>query len=158
MSKLSDLVKVNHRFEKSVNLLLDIDDPKKLDCYIPTHSSVNLLMGLLKETTEQTGNRSILLVGPYGKGKSHLLLVLANILKNVRIKELYVLENRMLRILQLYMAMERQHPKEYRYLFLIIWITSCGNYITVRCRAGSIKKKTEHEKRSLTDWAAAILG
>lgn len=78
--KLVDLVKIDHRFEKSVNLLLDLNDRSKLRLYIPTRSSIKLLTEYLREVDSFSGNRANILVGPYGKGKSHLLLVLLALL------------------------------------------------------------------------------
>ena len=78
--KLKQLVKINDRFEKSVNLYLDLDNPNKIRYYIPTHSSIQLLIEFLRNTETKQG-RSNVLIGPYGKGKSHLLLVLLTILR-----------------------------------------------------------------------------
>lgn len=78
--KLADLVKIDHRFEKSVNLLLDLNDESKLKLYIPTRSSIKLLTEYLEEVDTFSGKRANILIGPYGKGKSHLLLVLLSIL------------------------------------------------------------------------------
>lgn len=78
--KLVDLVKIDHRFEKSVNLLLDLNDESKLRLYIPTRSSIKLLTEYLEEVDTFSGKRANILIGPYGKGKSHLLLVLLAIL------------------------------------------------------------------------------
>lgn len=86
--RLVDLVKIDHRFEKSVNLLLDLNDKSKLKLYIPTRSSVKLLVEYLKEVDGFSGKRANILIGPYGKGKSHLLLVLMSILSGTASEEL----------------------------------------------------------------------
>ena len=86
--RLKDLVYIDSRFEKSVNLLLDLNDRKKINAYIPTRSSVNLLKSYLEEVTEYSGRRANILIGPYGKGKSHLLLILMAILSGTSSKEL----------------------------------------------------------------------
>ena len=78
--KLTDLISIDNRFEKSINLLLDLNNEKKVSDYIPTRSSVRLLNDYLSETINYTGARATALIGPYGKGKSHLLLVLLYIL------------------------------------------------------------------------------
>lgn len=78
--KLRDLVQIDNRFEKSVNLLLDLFSQDKIDGYIPTRSSVKILGEYIHEVQTYTGNRASVLIGPYGKGKSHLLLVLLTIL------------------------------------------------------------------------------
>lgn len=82
--RLSDLVRIDNRFERSVNLLLDLHNEEKLRLYIPTRSSVNLITAYLREVTGFHGERANILIGPYGKGKSHLLLVLMSILAGKR--------------------------------------------------------------------------
>ena len=78
--KLTDLISIDNRFEKSINLLLDLNNEKKVRDYIPTRSSIRLLKEYLSETITYTGSRATALIGPYGKGKSHLLLVLLYLL------------------------------------------------------------------------------
>lgn len=78
--KLLELIKIDNRFEKSVNLTLDLYVQDKIDGYIPTRSSVNILDSYINEVRSFRGNRATVLIGPYGKGKSHLLLVLLSIL------------------------------------------------------------------------------
>lgn len=78
--RLTDLVSVDNRFEKSINLLLDLNNEKKVADYIPTRSSVAVLRNYLDETLHYTGARATALIGPYGKGKSHLLLVVLYLL------------------------------------------------------------------------------
>ncbi len=86
--RLVDIVKIDNRFEKSVNLLLDLNNPQKIQYYIPTRSSVKLLKEYLEEVQNFTGGRANILIGPYGKGKSHLLLVLMSILSGVKSEEM----------------------------------------------------------------------
>ena len=92
--RLSDLVKIDHRFEKSVNLLLDLNDASKLKLYIPTRSSIKLLTEYLEEVDTFSGKRANILIGPYGKGKSHLLLVLLAILSGNNTDEMKQLIDR----------------------------------------------------------------
>lgn len=79
MYPFRELIEVDRRFEKSINLQLDINDIKKINGYIPTQSSVAILKEYLTNILEEKEKASIL-IGPYGKGKSHLLLVLLAIL------------------------------------------------------------------------------
>lgn len=92
--RLVDLVRIDHRFEKSVNLLLDLNDESKLKLYIPTRSSIKLLTEYLEEVDTFSGKRANILIGPYGKGKSHLLLTLLAILSGDHTEELEFLLNR----------------------------------------------------------------
>ena len=78
--RLSELVKIDSRFEKAVNLQLDIDNNKKIASYIPTHSAMNILRDFMKSIQMPDSERASLFIGPYGKGKSHLLLILLNLI------------------------------------------------------------------------------
>ena len=72
--RLVDLVRIDHRFEKSVNLLLDLNDESKLKLYIPTRSSIKLLTEYLEEVDTFSGKRANILIGPYGKVDFHVKL------------------------------------------------------------------------------------
>lgn len=78
--QLKELVTTDRRFQKSVNLRLDIGDSKRLESYIPTRSSVAILKKYLKNAEHNHGENATILLGPYGKGKSHLLLILLAVL------------------------------------------------------------------------------
>lgn len=76
---LSEFVRFNTEFRNSINLDLNLNHREKLLSYIPTKSSVDILKRYLKAVQNNTMH-STMLIGPYGKGKSHLLLVLLAIL------------------------------------------------------------------------------
>ena len=77
----SDFIHVNEGFQTSVNLEYDLNKPEKVKGYIPTEQSVKVLGEFLKSFyySNDTQSRANVLVGPYGRGKSHLLLVLSAI-------------------------------------------------------------------------------
>ena len=79
--KYSDFIYVNKGFQTSVNLEYDLNNPEKVKGYIPTEQSVKVLGEFLKSFyySNDTQSRANVLVGPYGRGKSHLLLVLSAI-------------------------------------------------------------------------------
>lgn len=79
--QVKELVKIDNRFQKSVNLQLDIGDMKKVESYIPTRSSLVILKRYLENLQVNNGENATILIGPYGKGKSHLLLVLLALLE-----------------------------------------------------------------------------
>lgn len=79
--QLKEIVKIDNRFQKSVNLQLDLGDRKKVESYIPTRSSLAILKRYLDNLQHGNGENSTILIGPYGKGKSHLLLVLLSLLE-----------------------------------------------------------------------------
>ncbi|MDD5936767.1 MAG: hypothetical protein PUC65_14575 [Clostridiales bacterium] len=78
--KLNELVAVNDKFQNSINIQLDINKKNKVESYIPTKSSVDILRRYINNIFNDTKEKSTILIGPYGKGKSHLLLVLLSIL------------------------------------------------------------------------------
>ena len=73
--KYSDLIKVNENFQYSVNLQFDLNNIEKIKNYIPTKDGCDVLKIYIKSIISGK-NRATTLIGPYGKGKSHLLLVL----------------------------------------------------------------------------------
>lgn len=79
--KFRDLMGVNENFQYSVNLQFDINDITKLEQYIPTKDGCELL-NIYFNNVLNSKNRATTLIGPYGKGKSHLLLVLITLLSN----------------------------------------------------------------------------
>lgn len=83
MPNLKDYISFNSDFRDSVNLYLDLNKIEKIKSYIPTTSSVDIMNQYLSAVLDNK-NHSTLLIGPYGKGKSHLLLLLLAILSMER--------------------------------------------------------------------------
>lgn len=81
MNQFKDFIEIDKKFQNSINLQLDIDNLSKLNSYIPTHSSILVLDRFLEGVLDNKDKANIL-IGPYGKGKSHLLLVLLALLKD----------------------------------------------------------------------------
>ena len=79
--KYKDLIGVNENFQYSVNLQFDINNISKIKEYIPTKDACDLLKGYFNSVIN-VKNRATTLIGPYGKGKSHVLLVLITLLSN----------------------------------------------------------------------------
>lgn len=79
MQQLKEMIHINKTFQKSINLRLHYNQEEKIDGYIPTRASVQILKKYMEQMVKG-GARSSILIGPYGKGKSHLLLVLLALL------------------------------------------------------------------------------
>ncbi len=77
--KLSEIVSLNANFKNAINLYLNLNKEDKIESYIPTTSSVAILDMFLEAVFTNNGKANIL-IGPYGKGKSHLILVLLALL------------------------------------------------------------------------------
>ena len=75
LTSLNEIISFNADFRNAINIYLSLNDRDKVMSYIPTKSSVNILEMYLDSIKNNKNNASVL-VGPYGKGKSHLLLLL----------------------------------------------------------------------------------
>ena len=75
VKKLSEIVQLNSNFRNAINLYLNLNKRDKIESYIPTKSSLQILERYM-EAIKENKNQSTILVGSYGKGKSHLLLIL----------------------------------------------------------------------------------
>ena len=79
--RYSDIVKINNDFQYSVNLQYDLDNINKVKDYILTKDGCDLLKFYCNSIINKK-NRATILVGPYGKGKSHLILTFLNLICN----------------------------------------------------------------------------
>lgn len=67
-------------FQTSINIAFDLYDDRKVENFIPTISAVKLLEELLLSTNINSTQRAKMLVGAYGRGKSHVVLVALSLL------------------------------------------------------------------------------
>lgn len=75
IDRLKDAIILNNNFKTAVNLYLNLNNTEKVLNYIPTKSSMVFLDDYIKSIINKK-EQATLMIGPYGKGKSHLLLVL----------------------------------------------------------------------------------
>ena len=104
---LTELINVNHNFKTSINLSLNINDHDKLGSFIPTTSSVVLLNEYLDSIIDKN-DFSTLLIGPYGKGKSHIVLMLLAMMRER--ENLPIFE-------RIWEAIEEYNPDLYSYVY-----------------------------------------
>lgn len=80
--KYNRFLGVDRNFQTSVNLEFDLNNIEKVRGYIPTEQSVKILGEYLKAVyfEQEHQSRASVLIGPYGRGKSHLFLILSAIL------------------------------------------------------------------------------
>lgn len=83
INNLGEIIEFNSSFKTAINLYLSLNKKDKLLNYIPTKSSIEFMDEYLQAVL-QNKEQATLLVGPYGKGKSHLLLMLLAILSMAR--------------------------------------------------------------------------
>ena len=77
---MSQMISVAKDFQYSVNIGYDLNDDIKLKNFIPTKSALNLLEEILLSTNTVSNERARVLIGAYGKGKSHIVLVILSML------------------------------------------------------------------------------
>ena len=82
--KYSKFIGSDNNFQTSVNLQYDLNKEEKIRGYIPTTQSLSILKRYLNAVCSDNNNEdnATVLIGPYGRGKSHLLLVLSAILSH----------------------------------------------------------------------------
>lgn len=95
IKSLSEIITLDDRFRNSINLQLDLHKTNKAWGYIPTKSSLDILNSYFMNVINKKDNSTIL-IGPYGKGKSHLLLVLLTVLRLDRNNENESIINKMI--------------------------------------------------------------
>ena len=77
---MSKMLEVAPGFQYSVNIGYDLNHDDKLKNFIPTKSSLQLLKEILLSTRPDSTERARVLVGAYGKGKSHIVLTILSML------------------------------------------------------------------------------
>jgi len=77
---MRDMISVASGFQYSVNIGYDLGSDDKLKNFIPTKSALSLLEDVLLSVNPTSSDRARVLVGAYGKGKSHIVLTILSIL------------------------------------------------------------------------------
>ena len=77
---MRDMISVESGFQYSVNIGYDICSDYKLKNFIPTKSAISLLEDVLLSINPTSSDRARVLIGAYGKGKSHIVLTILSIL------------------------------------------------------------------------------
>lgn len=77
---ITDMISTAPGFQTSVNIAYDLFNSRKVQSLIPTTTAINLFEDILLSTVDTATNRSRILIGPYGKGKSHIILSILSFL------------------------------------------------------------------------------
>lgn len=78
--KLGNSIQVLSNFQFSINIEYDLLDDTKIKNYIPTASAIDIIEDVMLSTSAKSTDRARIFVGAYGKGKSHLALMLLALL------------------------------------------------------------------------------
>ncbi|MBL3527896.1 MAG: hypothetical protein JMN27_09750 [gamma proteobacterium endosymbiont of Lamellibrachia anaximandri] len=79
---LSDLIRVNTHYTRSINMERDVDSLSVVDAYIPTTRALRTLDTMVEAYKADESPRAWSLVGPYGSGKSSFAVFLTHLLSN----------------------------------------------------------------------------
>jgi len=77
---MAKMISVASGFQYSVNIGYDLNSDEKLKNFIPTKSALELLEEIVLSTYPASTDRARVLIGAYGKGKSHIILMILSIL------------------------------------------------------------------------------
>lgn len=117
---MSNMISVASGFQYSVNIGFDLNNDNKLKNFIPTKSALTLLEDVLISTNATSTDRARVLIGAYGKGKSHIVLMILSMLMK---KDLCLFE-KLLPILQenphLYRCVQNYYESENKILPVVI--------------------------------------
>ena len=82
MMDFKKYITVKKGFQSSVNIAYDLYHEEKIEDFIPTTASLDILKDLLLGTYASSTDRAKILIGAYGKGKSHIVLLFLSLLQN----------------------------------------------------------------------------
>ena len=81
-----NMITVSENFQSSVNIAFDFDNAEKIAGFIPTFEAIKFIDDAISSTrnSEKTfsESRAGILIGPYGKGKSYIVLETLSLLYN----------------------------------------------------------------------------
>lgn len=77
---MSEMLRIATGFQNSVNIGFDINNDEKIRGFIPTEASLELLQEIIESTCDASNDRARVLVGSYGRGKSHIVLTILSML------------------------------------------------------------------------------
>lgn len=76
---ISNQIRIGRRFQRSIRIDSDLGDPKALEGFICPRSSVEVLLTMARHVSD-TGQGAFTWTGPYGTGKSSLVVALSALL------------------------------------------------------------------------------
>ena len=117
---MRDMISVASGFQYSVNIGYDLGSDNKLKSFIPTKSALSLLEDILLSVNPISSDRARVLIGAYGKGKSHIVLTILSILMK---RDLTLFEKLMPKIEEnprLYQLIQNYYESENKILPVVI--------------------------------------
>ena len=81
------MISIEEGFQYSINISYDLHNEKKLNSFIPTNASLKLIREVVLSTNKNSTDRARVLVGAYGKGKSHIVLTILSLLEGTPVEK-----------------------------------------------------------------------
>lgn len=75
------LISIESGFQTSVNIAYDLNNLDKIKGFIPTQSALDVIEEIILSTADNSTQRARMLIGAYGRGKSHIVLVMLALLR-----------------------------------------------------------------------------
>lgn len=116
---MSKMISVASGFQYSVNIGYDLNNEDKIKNFIPTASALGLLEDILLSISPSSTDRARVLIGAYGKGKSHIMLMILSLLMK---KDLSLFENTLIKIegTKLHQSILNYYESEERILPIVV--------------------------------------
>ena len=121
------MLSVESRFQYSINIAYDLNRDEKLRSFIPTPSSLRLLEEILLSTENDSIDRARILIGAYGKGKSHIVLMILSILLRRNLNLFTKLNSKLKETDKIYHYIQHYYESRKRLLPVII----TGSYTSI---------------------------
>ena len=80
MSDIKKHLNIAEGFQYSVNIEYDLGNEEKIKGFIPTTATFDIIEDIMLSTHVSSTDRARILIGAYGKGKSHFVLVVLSLL------------------------------------------------------------------------------
>lgn len=152
-----EMIHIAAGFQYSVNLRYDLGRQDKLENFVPTRSALEFLLEIMKSTRASATDRARVLIGAYGKGKSHMVLMALSLLLKVDRTQFFHLLPKLHEDKELASEIDRYYASEGKILPVII----SGSYTSIPQAFLSALEYTLNENQLLdimpeTNYQAAI--
>ena len=154
---MRDMISVASGFQYSVNIGYDLGSDNKLRNFIPTKSAISLLEDILLSVNPTSTDRARVLIGAYGKGKSHIVLTILSMLQKRDIRLFEKLMPKVQENPRLYQLVQNYYESEDKILPVVI--SGSNTSLTQAFLLSLQRTLSEHELLSAmpeTNYKAAI--
>lgn len=118
---MRDMISVASGFQYSVNIGYDLGSDDKLKNFIPTKSALSLLENILLSVNPASSDRARVLIGAYGKGKSHIMLTILSLLMKKDLAQFEKLMPKLQENQRLYQLVQNYYESEDKILPVVIY-------------------------------------